>query len=95
MVQPEIKKAGFHLIKSKGDDFLATFWDKEELLGKISKNNREEIHIKQVTKNDKEYIDIRTFWYDSNEDTFKPSQKGLAIPKDAFAELKEILEKVD
>lgn len=73
---------------------MASFWDKEELLGRIEKNNREEIQIKQVEKNGREYIDIRVFWYDSNEDTFKPSQKGLAIPVDSISELKEILDKV-
>jgi uncharacterized membrane-anchored protein len=73
---------------------MASFWDKEELIGKITKNNREEIHVKQVSKSGKEYVDIRVFWYDSAEDVFKPSQKGVAVPLDALAELKEILEKI-
>lgn len=73
---------------------MASFWDKEELIGKISKNNREEIQIKQVSKSGKEYVDIRVFWYDSAEDVFKPSQKGVAVPMDALAELREILEKI-
>ena len=74
---------------------MADFWDKEELFGKNRKNNREEIQIKKVSKNDKEYIDIRVFWYDANEDSFKPSQKGLAVPVESFSELKEILDKID
>ncbi len=74
---------------------MAAFWDKEEILGKITKNSREEIQVKQVTKNGREFIDIRTFWYDSNDDSFKPSQKGLAIPVDSISELREILDKVD
>ena len=73
---------------------MASFWDKEELIGKITKNNREEIHIKQVSKSSKEYVDIRVFWYDSTEDAFNPSQKGVAVPMDALAELKEILQKI-
>ncbi len=73
---------------------MASFWDKEELVGKITKNNREEIQIKQVSKSGKEYVDIRVFWYDSTEDAFKPSQKGVAVPMDALAELKEILLKI-
>lgn len=73
---------------------MASFWDKEELIGKISKNNREEVQIKQVSKSGKEYVDIRVFWYDSAEDVFKPSQKGVAVPMDALAELREILEKI-
>ena len=73
---------------------MASFWDKEELIGKIAKNNREEIHVKQVSKSGKEYVDIRVFWYDSAEDVFKPSQKGVAVPMDSMAELKQILEKI-
>ncbi|HZK26754.1 MAG TPA: transcriptional coactivator p15/PC4 family protein [Thermoclostridium sp.] len=73
---------------------MASFWDKEDLIGKITKNSREEIHIKQVSKSGRDYIDIRTFWYDSNEDAYKPSQKGLAIPMDCLSQLRTILENV-
>ena len=67
---------------------MADFWESETLLGKFVKNSREEIHIKRVMKNNREYVDIRTFWYDSNADDFKPSQKGVAIPLEFAAELK-------
>lgn len=73
---------------------MAAFWDKEELCGKVKKNNREEIQIKKVSKNNKDYIDIRVFWYDAEGDDFKPSQKGLTIPIESFAEVKEILVKI-
>jgi hypothetical protein len=74
---------------------MAGFWDKEEIVGKIEKNNREEIHIKKVSKNNRDYLDIRTFWYDANDESFKPSQKGVAIPMDLVPELKDILNNVD
>lgn len=70
---------------------MADFWDSEALIGKITKNSREEIHIKKVQKNGRDYIDIRTFWYDSNSDEYKPSQKGVTVPYDAFEEFKDIL----
>jgi hypothetical protein len=73
---------------------MASFWDKEELIGKITKNNREEIQVKQVSKSGKDYVDIRVFWYDSAEDVYKPSQKGVAVPLDSLAELKNLLEKI-
>lgn len=73
---------------------MASFWDNEELIGKIKKNNREEIHVKKVSKGGKDYIDIRVFWYDADEDVYKPSQKGLAIPQESFPEFKEILERI-
>ncbi|RCX20980.1 transcriptional coactivator p15 (PC4) [Anaerobacterium chartisolvens] len=70
---------------------MADFWDSEELVGKIVKNSREEIHIKTVEKNKKKYVDIRVFWYDSNSDTFKPSQKGVTMAYDNYNEFKEII----
>lgn len=74
---------------------MASFWDKEELLGTVTKNSREEIHVKKVSKNGKEYVDIRTFWYDPDEDTYKPSQKGVTVPLEVVPELKNILQNVD
>ena len=74
---------------------MADFWDTEELLGKFVKNSREEIHIKRVAKNTREYIDIRTFWFDSKDDDFKPSQKGVAIPVEFVGELKSILDVIE
>ncbi len=71
---------------------MADFWDTEELLGKFVKNTREEIHIKKVSKNTREYVDIRTFWFDSKSDEFRPSQKGVAIPLEFAGELKSVLE---
>lgn len=73
---------------------MAAFWDKEDLIGKITKNNHEEIHVKQVSKSGKDYVDIRVFWYDSNDDSWKPSQKGVAVPMDALPELKKILDSI-
>jgi Transcriptional Coactivator p15 (PC4). len=74
---------------------MAGFWDEEVMLGKFVKNSREEIHIKRVKKNGREYIDIRTFWYDAKSDEFRPSQKGLAIPMEFVGELINILENVE
>ncbi len=74
---------------------MADFWDSEELLGKFVKNSREEIHIKRVAKGTRIYLDIRTFWYDSNADDFKPSQKGVAIPIEFVGELKTLIETVE
>lgn len=74
---------------------MADFWDSEELLGKFVKNSREEIHIKRVTKNTRQYVDIRTFWFDSNSDEFRPSQKGVAIPVEFIGELRTLLETIE
>lgn len=74
---------------------MADFWDKEELVGKLGKNSREEIQVKKVEKKGRRYIDIRVFWFDSNEDAYKPSSKGIAIPLESFGEFIEILKKAE
>lgn len=74
---------------------MAGFWDNEELIGKIKKNNREEIQVKKVEKNGKVYIDIRVFWSDGESDEFKPSQKGVTVPYDSLDELKELIGSIE
>jgi hypothetical protein len=73
---------------------MPDFWDSEELIGKLVKNSREEIHIKKVEKKGKQYVDIRVFWFDSSSDEFRPSQKGVAIPLESFEEFREHLNRV-
>lgn len=74
---------------------MSDFWDREELIGKIVKNSREEIYIKKVEKKGKVYIDIRTFWFDSSSDEFRPSQKGLAIPYESFSEFRDFINSIE
>ncbi len=74
---------------------MAGFWDDEELIGKIEKNNREEVQIKKVEKKGKKYIDIRVFWSDGESEEFKPSQKGVTIPYDSLKELKDLISSID
>lgn len=74
---------------------MSDFWDSEELVGKISKNNREEIQVKKVEKKGKKFIDIRVFWYDSGSDDYKPSQKGVAVPYESLDELKSLIEGIE
>ena len=74
---------------------MADFWDSEELVGKIEKNSREEIQIKKVSKNSKKYIDIRVFWFDSNTDEFRPSQKGVTIAQESFEQFKDIIKNLE
>jgi len=74
---------------------MSDFWDSEEIVGKIVKNSREEIHIKKVEKKGKKYIDIRVFWYDSNSDEFRPSQKGVTVLYESFQEFKDLINAVE
>lgn len=73
---------------------MSDFWDSEEIIGKIGKNSREEIQIKKVEKKGKKFIDIRVFWFDSNADEYKPSQKGVAVSYESIDELKKIINEI-
>lgn len=73
---------------------MSDFWEKEDLVGKIEKNNKEEIHVKKVEKNGRQYVDIRIFWMEKESNDFKPSPKGIAIPVEIFETFKEVINKV-
>jgi Transcriptional Coactivator p15 (PC4). len=74
---------------------MADFWDNEELVGKIEKNNREEIHIKKVEKKGKKYVDIRVFWFEGESGEFRPSQKGVTVALESFAQFRELIDSVE
>lgn len=74
---------------------MADFWDNEELVGKIEKNNREEIQIKKVEKKGKKYIDIRVFWLEGESGEFRPSQKGVTVAVESFEQFRELINKID
>ena len=57
------------------------FWDEEYEIARIPRSNRgDEIVVKNVKKDGKEYIDVRV-WYMTKAGEQKPG-KGLAIPAD-------------
>ena len=73
---------------------MSDFWDSELLVGKLEKNSREEIQVKIVEKKGKKYLDIRVFWFDSNSDEFRPSQKGVTVAYDSINDFKAIISSI-
>ena len=58
-----------------------TFWDEEQTVGEIKKNDRGEvIAIKLVSKNKRRFVDIRNFYV--NKDGELAPGKGIAVPFD-------------
>ncbi|HEX9060328.1 MAG TPA: transcriptional coactivator p15/PC4 family protein [Clostridia bacterium] len=74
---------------------MADFWDKEELIGKISKNSKDEIQVKKVEKKGRKYVDIRVFWLEPASNEFKPSQKGVTIPEEGFEEFRKLIDSIE
>lgn len=54
------------------------FWDKDELVGTIQRNGREEIQVRRVAKDGREYVDVRTF-YPGHDGAMRPG-RGIALP---------------
>lgn len=55
----------------------------------IEKNKSESIKLSLNEFKGKELLDIRIFYYDKNEDVYKPSKKGISIPIDKSEEFME------
>lgn len=60
-----------------------SFWDKEENIIEIEKNKSENIIVKECSKNEKEYVDIRISKVDK-EGIYHPTSSGVVIPKEGF-----------
>lgn len=67
------------------------FWDSEDILAEIDKGT-ERIFVKRVTKGERAYIDVRTFWLDDS-DEWRPSKKGIAIPVDLAEDVAAAIQK--
>lgn len=67
------------------------FWDEEVVLAELEKG-AERIYVKRVAKGGRTYIDIRTFWCDE-EDEWRPSKKGIAIPVELARDVVAAIEK--
>ncbi len=63
-------------------------------LGIVDKNSRERIEVRAAEYEGHPYIDIRTYWLSRDDDTWKPSKKGVTLRPDLVGELIAVLKKV-
>lgn len=67
------------------------FWDRESDPIIIGKNDKgDEIQVKKVVNNGKEFTDVRSWYVDKKTDTLKPG-KGIAIPDDLADEVAQAI----
>ena len=77
---------------------MADFWDKQKDLLTIDKNKKEVIKAFYNERQDKEYIELRIYTRENEEDIdIRPTKKGIVIPKEKWKEIadtiyKELLE---
>ena len=65
-----------------------------EVVARIRKNSNQELVIALKTYQNRDYVDIRTFFVPRGSETI-PSQKGVTIPVALYAEFRRVLEELD
>lgn len=66
------------------------FWDLERHIGSVSRNDRgEEIRIRRVSKDDRDYIDVRTF-YPGRDGNMRPA-RGIVLPIDTASDVADLI----
>ncbi len=63
------------------------------LIGEIEKNSLQKIRVASETYKGHDFIDIRVYYQNEDEDDYKPSKKGIAISPDKIEELIALLKK--
>ncbi len=66
----------------------------EKIIKEIQKNKAETIVISEKEFKGNNYIDIRVFYRDINEE-LKPTKKGVMIKKELLAELREAINSIN
>lgn len=69
-----------------GDNGARSFWDAEDVIGQVVKNERGEvIQVRRTEKSGRAYVDVRVFYPGSNGDLLPG--KGIALPADLADEV--------
>lgn len=67
----------------------------EQLIAVLSRSPTQQIQVRLNEFKGKRYLDLRTFYFDEDEEVYKPTRKGVSIPVELFEELKAALAKVE
>lgn len=65
-----------------------SFWDKEKVANEVEINEKNKVIVKKVSKNGKEYVDVRKYYIKDGE--WLPG-KGISIPDDLVDEIADIM----
>lgn len=69
-------------------------FDREEEIGAVSKGNKQAIVIRHLIKGTQEYYDLRVFYWDKNQNSFRPTPKGVMMTLDQFREVVELVKNI-
>lgn len=65
----------------------------ERLIKAIERGPGQQIQVRLTTFRGRDYFDLRNFYLDENEE-WRPTKKGIAVPIELYDELKTALEEV-
>lgn len=65
----------------------------EKLIRAFDRGAGQQLQVRLVTFRGREYLDLRNFYLDEN-DEWKPTRKGIAIPLELYDELMAALKEV-
>ncbi len=65
-----------------------------KLLGIVDKNTRERIEVRAAEYEGHPFVDIRTYGRTGDDDTWKPSKKGVTVKPELVGQLIAVLSKV-
>ena len=72
---------------------MSDFWSKHTELVSVDKNKKEVIKAFSCERQDKEYIELRIFTRENEDDKdAKPTKKGIVVPKDMWSTLSSAIE---
>ncbi len=64
-------------------------------LGVVDKNSRERIEVRAAEYEGHPFVDIRTYGRNGDDDTWKPSKKGVTLKPELVGELIGLLRKAE
>jgi hypothetical protein len=75
--------------KKESNGLPTTFWDIEVTVNEVVKNEKNKIVVKNVSKDGKDYVDVRNYYMDK-EGNWKHG-KGLSIPMELAGDISDII----
>lgn len=72
---------------------MSNFWDKQEEIGRVTKNKREEVVVSKCERQGKHYVDVRIYAKKDSDSESVPTSKGFAIERDMAKEIKTLMQR--
>jgi hypothetical protein len=67
----------------------------EDIIAVINRGQTQQIQLRVSEFKEKRYIDLRTYYFDEKDETFKPTRKGISVPVELYEDLKAAIAKVE